>query len=140
MATPTPVATYGRDAKIAEAIRQKLLPDIDVVHICLDLPSASTELPALCAGDLSALPSSGLGSNAGRPQPERRVPVAVFFGGGIPEAEMERVQRLVGDKGGDDAVKVRFLRITREEVLAAGAAGPDPEVIARLYRSKVAGL
>lgn len=29
MATPTPVATYGRDAKVAEAIRQKLLPDID---------------------------------------------------------------------------------------------------------------
>jgi hypothetical protein len=29
MATPTPIATYGRDAKIAEAVREKLLPDVD---------------------------------------------------------------------------------------------------------------
>lgn len=108
-----------------------------VVHTCLDLPSAESELPALCAGELSAAPSSGLGSNASVPEPSRRVPKAVFFGGGIPEEEIERVQQLVREKGGD---AVRFLRITREEVLAAGAAGPDPEVIAKLYRSKVADL
>lgn len=29
MAAPTPIATYGHDGKIAEAIRQKLLPDVD---------------------------------------------------------------------------------------------------------------
>lgn len=116
-----------------------LTRQIIVVHTCLDLAAAESELPALCAGDLSAAPSSGVGSNAHVPQDQRRVPKAVFFGGGIPEEEMERVQRLVREKaGGDDAVK--FLRITREEVLAAGAAGPDPDVIAGLYRSKVAGL
>ena len=26
---PTPVVTYGRDAKIAESVREKLLPDIE---------------------------------------------------------------------------------------------------------------
>jgi hypothetical protein len=108
-----------------------------VVHTCLDLPSAESELPALCAGELYATPSSGLGSNAGVPQSERRVPKAIFFGGGIPEEEMERVQQLVREKGGD---AVKFLRITRDEVLAAGAAGPDPAVIAQLHRSKLAGL
>jgi hypothetical protein len=66
------------------------------------------------------------------------VPKAVFFGGGVPEEEFERVKRLVSERVGSD--KVRFLRVTRDEVLAAGATGPNPDVIARLYREKVAGL
>lgn len=110
------------------------------MHTCLTLPQAESELPPLCAGDLTTSPSSGLGSNASEP-PEssrRRVPRAVFFGGGVPEEEMERVERLVRDKAGGEGVQ--FLRVTREEVLAAGATGPDPEVIARIYREKVAGL
>ncbi len=28
-ASPIPVASYGRDAKVSEAVRQKLLPDYD---------------------------------------------------------------------------------------------------------------
>jgi hypothetical protein len=29
MATSVPIALYGRDGKIAEAVREKVLPDID---------------------------------------------------------------------------------------------------------------
>jgi hypothetical protein len=70
------------------------------------------------------------------------VPRAVFFGGGVPEEEVERVQRLVRERQGNAAAGdgTRFLRVTREDVLAAGATGPDVEVIARIYRDKVAGL
>jgi hypothetical protein len=156
MATPTPIAIYGRDAKIAEAVREKLLPDIDgeppqlinipsqtnleqVVHTCLTLSQAESELPLLCAGSLSTTPASGLGSNASLPESSRRVPKAVFFGGFIPEEEVERVQQLVRDKGGA-AQTIKFFRITRDEALAAGATGPDPDVIAKIYRVKVAGL
>lgn len=108
------------------------------MHTCLELSAAEAELPLLCSGELSATASSGLGSNAQLPVPERRIPKAVFFGGGIPEEEMERVKKLVSEKAGSDAV--RFLRVTRDEVLATGATGPNPDIIARLYREKVADL
>ncbi|KAB5576022.1 hypothetical protein GE09DRAFT_1215752 [Coniochaeta sp. 2T2.1] len=144
MAAPIPIAIYGRDGKIAEAIRELLLPDIDVVHTSLTLSSASTELPLLLSGALSTAPSSGLGSNASRPESDRLVPRAVFFGGGVPEEEVQLVQRLVLEKLGLDGAKgeggPKFLRVTREEVLAAGAKGPDPGVIAGIYRRKVEGL
>ncbi|KAB5550908.1 hypothetical protein GE09DRAFT_1222725 [Coniochaeta sp. 2T2.1] len=145
MAAPIPIAIYGRDGKIVEAIRELLLPDIDVVHTSLTLPTASTELPLLLSGALSTAPSSGLGSNASRAESERLVPKAVFFGGGVPEEEVELVQRLVLEKLGEgegDGKEggPKFLRVTREEVLAAGAKGPDPGVIAGIYRRKVEGL
>lgn len=34
----------------------------------------------------------------------------------------------------------RFVRVTRDEVLAAGAKGPQPDVIAKIFRDKAAGL
>jgi hypothetical protein len=109
-----------------------------VVHTCLDLSAATTELPLLCSGDVSVETSSGLGSNVGLPVNERRVPKVIFFGGGIPEEEYERVTTLVRASAGHDSVS--FLRVTREDVLAAGASGPDPDVIAKIYRDKIAAL
>ncbi len=29
MATPVPVASYGKDPKVAEAVRERLMPDYD---------------------------------------------------------------------------------------------------------------
>ncbi|KAK4157533.1 hypothetical protein C8A00DRAFT_40108 [Chaetomidium leptoderma] len=45
--TPIPVALFGNDPKIARAVCEKLLPDFEVVHVCLTLSTALTELPAL---------------------------------------------------------------------------------------------
>ncbi|GAB1314821.1 hypothetical protein MFIFM68171_05031 [Madurella fahalii] len=108
MASPTnpiPVATYGKDPKIAEAVAEKLLPDIEVVHCCLTLPSALAELPALVAGNLTILPTSGLGTNAtATDPPKRKVPQAIFFGGGFSDEEYEAIVSAVRERaaGGEE--------------------------------------
>jgi hypothetical protein len=109
-----------------------------VVHSCLELGAAETELPALCAGDLSTLPSSGQGSNAAKPESERRLPRVVFFGKFIGDEEYEHVTRLIVERAGPG--KVQFLRVTNADVLAVGGSGPDPDVIAKIYRNKIAAL
>ncbi|KAK4034148.1 hypothetical protein C8A01DRAFT_19012, partial [Parachaetomium inaequale] len=67
MPTPTsiPLATLGANPAVATAIQALLLPEYDLVHICLSPSTALSELPPLCAGAVSTTPlSSGLGSNA----------------------------------------------------------------------------
>ncbi|KAK0636378.1 hypothetical protein B0T17DRAFT_480503 [Bombardia bombarda] len=135
---PTPVATYGRDPKIAESVREKLLPDIEVVHCCLDFAAALAELPALCAGDLETTPSSGLGTNAQASSPAaRRVPKAIFFGGGgFSDDEFEKITAAVRER----APGVYFVKVQKRDVLAAGSFGPNPDTIAKIYRKKMAAL
>jgi len=40
MASPIPVAIYGKDSKISEAVREKLLPDIES-ELFIDLTSST---------------------------------------------------------------------------------------------------
>lgn len=156
MASSVPLAVLGRDAKISERVKELILPEYDgkqkeskesrrrnhltrlpVVHTCIDMADAETEFPLICAGQLEAAPKSGLGSNAGRPVGERRTPTVVYFGGGVSDQDVEKLSALVREKAPD----IRFLRVTREEVIAAGAAaGPDAGVIAKIMREKMASL
>jgi hypothetical protein len=103
-----------------------------VVHTCLTPESAITELPALFAGNTDINLSSGLGSNASRPAAERKVPKAVIFGGGVPDGHVADVVNAIGE--------VKVVRVTREDILATGAKGPSPEVIARVLRCKLDGM
>ncbi|KAK3328029.1 hypothetical protein B0T19DRAFT_441956 [Cercophora scortea] len=130
----TPVATYGRDAKIAESVREKLLPDFEVVHCCLDLNAALSELPAICAGQLDTSPSSNLGTNATTPRESRKVPRAIFFGGGFTDDEFARITTAVKATG----AAVHFVKVQKRDVLAAGSFGPNPDTIAKIYRKKMA--
>lgn len=100
------------------------------------MESAEAEFPLICSGQLDAPCKSGLGSNAGKPPGERRVPTIVYFGGGVSDEECERLTAAVSAK----APGARFVRVTRDEVLAAGAKGPQPDVIAKIFRDKAAGL
>ncbi|KAM7186529.1 hypothetical protein V8F20_011351 [Naviculisporaceae sp. PSN 640] len=134
--TPVPVATYGRDAKIAESVREKLLPDFEVVHCCLDFPSAERELPLICSGDVSTTPSSGLGANANLAPQERKIPQAIFFGGGFTDDEYEKLVSAVKARAPD----CQFVKVQKRDVLAAGSFGPNPETIAKIYRKKMAAL
>ena len=98
-----------------------------MAHICLSLEAAEAELPAVCAGELGAAASSGLGSNAALPEAERRVPRAIVFGAGVPDEEVARVT---------DAVRARApgvapVRVTRQDVLDTGAQAPNPEIIVK---------
>ncbi|TPX18311.1 uncharacterized protein E0L32_011809 [Thyridium curvatum] len=149
MTASIPIASYGNNSEVAQAVRASLLPDYDVVHITLTLQAALSELPALVAGDTSAPPSSGLGSNAAAPEAERRVPRAVIFGGGLPEEEIRQVSEAVLGEGGKNKMKegegeadggVRIVVVRREDVLAKGVEGPNAEVIGEILREKLAGL
>ncbi|KAK3370079.1 hypothetical protein B0H63DRAFT_564311 [Podospora didyma] len=133
--SPIPVATYGKDAKIAELVREKLLPDFEVAHCCLDLTSALSELPSICAGEIATSPSSGLGTNATAQGIERRkVPQAVFFGGGFTDDEYEKICSAVRARN----PKIYFIKVQKRDVLAAGSFGPNPDTIAKIYRKKMA--
>ncbi|KAK1756933.1 hypothetical protein QBC47DRAFT_400562 [Echria macrotheca] len=132
--TPIPVATYGKDPKIAESVREKLLPDIEVVHACLDLDAALAELPAVFAGDLVKSPSSGLGTNASVPVEQRKTPQAVFFGGGFSDDEFEKIQAAVLNAA---SARVHFIKVQKRDVLAAGSFGPNPDTIAKIFRKKL---
>ncbi|KAK0652867.1 hypothetical protein B0T16DRAFT_322018 [Cercophora newfieldiana] len=132
--TPVPVAMYGRDAKISESVREKLLPDVEVVHSCLEPQTALAELPALFAGNLQVTPSSGLGTNATFPQEKRKVPVAVFFGGGFSDDEFEKIKAAVSAVNPN----AYFLKVQKRDVLAAGSFGPNPDTIAKIYRKRLA--
>ncbi|KIH86475.1 hypothetical protein SPBR_08740 [Sporothrix brasiliensis 5110] len=134
MAAPIPVASLGRDAKVSEAVRERLLPDYDVVHTCLDLAAAEVELPALFGGNLQTANAAGLGSNATKPADQRAVPQLVLFGGDIPDDEVSRITAAIRVQ----APAVRSVKVSKLDVLKAGGLGPNPDVIAKVYRKKIA--
>ncbi|KAK4162796.1 hypothetical protein QBC43DRAFT_265594 [Cladorrhinum sp. PSN259] len=135
--SPIPVATYGKDPKMAESVRAKLLPDIEVVHCVLSLEAALAELPSLCAGELEISPSSGLGTNSATSDVSaRKVPQAVFFGGGFTDEEFDKISAAVHAR----APGVHMVKVQKRDVLAAGSIGPNPDTIAKIYRKKMAAL
>ncbi|KAK4236883.1 hypothetical protein C8A03DRAFT_35194 [Achaetomium macrosporum] len=130
------VASLGANPEVAKEIQNLLLPDYDVVHMCIDSTTASTELPALCSGNTDTAPASGLGSNAGKPAAERKVPKAVIFGGGVTDEQAQAVSQAVSAV----APQIKTVRVTREDIMAAGATGPNPEVIVKVLREKLGAL
>ncbi|KAL2264160.1 hypothetical protein VTK26DRAFT_1278 [Humicola hyalothermophila] len=142
-----PIATYGGNETVAKELSKLLLPEYDVVHVCLKLSHALAELPSLCNRDVNVAAASPLGSNQARRDDDilgRRVPVAVVFGGGVADDEYEAVAaaieaRLKEEAGRGDGAQqpVKMVRVTRADVLAAGGTGPEPGVVARVVRSKL---
>ncbi|KAG7283985.1 hypothetical protein NEMBOFW57_010343 [Staphylotrichum longicolle] len=138
--SPIPLATLGANPEVAKQIQALLLPEYDLVHICLTPTQAVAELPPLCAGALDTPDSSGLGSNAALPAGERRVPRGIIFGGGVGDEDLERVMRAVRERVPEEDGGVKVVRVTREDVLAKGATGPSAGVIGEVLREKLAGL
>ena len=117
-------------------IRERRLTISTVVHTCLELGAAEAELPSLCAGETSIAPASGLGSNATVAAGERKVPIAVFFGGGFSDSEYDKITAAVKAK----APGTHFVKVQKLDVIAAGSFGPNPDTIAKIYRKKLAAL
>jgi len=106
-----------------------------VVHVVTgqDPSIAVREFRALLSGDLSQLPSSGLGSNVRRAEAERKVPLSIGAGAGIPDEEFEQVKREIGEVG-----EVKFVKVRVEDVRATGhKGGPDPRILASIWKSKL---
>ena len=97
------------------------------------MATAETELPLICSGELNAVAASGLGSNATKPAAERVAPKVVFFGGDISDSDVEKLSTLVKAK----APEAIFVKVSKLDVLKAGGLGPNPDVIAKVYRKKM---
>ncbi|KAK1835916.1 hypothetical protein QBC39DRAFT_249599 [Podospora conica] len=131
--SPIPVAIFGKDQKVAESVQEKLLPDIEIVHICIDPDVALVELPAIFARKLDSPPASGLGTNATAPPEKRKAPVALFFGGGFSDKEFDQVKEAVLVVHPD----IPVIKVQKRDVLAVGSFGPNPDAIAKIYRKKL---
>ncbi|GAB1317415.1 hypothetical protein MFIFM68171_07625 [Madurella fahalii] len=131
-----PIASFGADPGVAEKIQELLLPDYDVTHTCLSFDAALSELPEVCSGHLETEISSKLGTNFNRPVPERQKPRAIVFGGGVPDEQVQAVTQEVQAR----EPGVRALRVTREDIVAAGGGGPNPDIIAQVLRKKLGEL
>jgi hypothetical protein len=177
---PIPIASYFPFAQFAEKMGEGLLPEYEgtflsslrgthclhkeatahsqalsaVVHIVTSKEAALAELPALCSGDTSAANASGLGTNA--KGGAKQVPKAVIFGGGprLTDADFEEMTKAIQAK----APGVRTVRITRDDLVAAGipvpppgATGPppsggpppgnfDPSAMNKILKDKLAGI
>ncbi|KAH8893647.1 hypothetical protein GQ53DRAFT_840027 [Thozetella sp. PMI_491] len=136
MAAPMPIASYGNNSQVAQDVRAKLLPEFDIVHIAVNLEAAEAELPLVAAGELDAVPASGLGTNATLPVAERKAPKAIIFGGGIPEDEVTKVTTAVQAK----APGAKFVRVTREDFENLGLQTPNPEAIVKILKEKLSSI
>lgn len=105
-----------------------------VVHICLDAATAETELPALFGGDVESTAASALGTNATRSVTERGIPKILLFGGDIPDGDVDKITGLVKEK----SPTTISVKVSKLDVLKAGGIGPNPDVIAKVYRKKIA--
>ena len=105
-----------------------------VVHSCTDLLSAKSELPYLCSGDVNINPSSGIGSNTDLPASQRKIPRFILFGSAIPDSEVEQVIEAIKEK----ASSIGIIRASPADMRNAGAVGPDVDIIARVFREKLA--
>lgn len=108
-----------------------------VVHISLDLPTALSELPALCNGQLDTPSACSLGSNASQPDiSQRRVPRAIVFGGSVTDEDYKAVVEAVNNRGGELPV-IKMVRVTKGDVLGMGGKGPEPGVVAMAVRGRL---
>jgi len=120
------------DTLIVTDLVQRLI----VVHTSLDLPSATSELPALMGGDVDAPNASGLGSNAGKASGERKVPKILFFAAQIPAEEVESISSAVKASAPD----AQCVQVSMAELKAAGSTGPNVDIFVKVIKEKLAEL
>ncbi len=60
--------------------------------------------------------------------------MVAVFGGDISDGDVEKLSGLVKEK----APKTIFVKVSKLDVLKAGGLGPNPDVIAKVYRKKIA--
>ncbi len=108
------------------------------MHIATDLASALATLPPLFKPRATG-PTYNKGLYQPRPTLETaRVPQVVLFGGKVTDAEYKEISHAVGGAAACASRLVTFVTIGKLDVLAAGAIGPNADVIARVFRKKMA--
>ncbi|KAJ2905540.1 hypothetical protein MKZ38_005184 [Zalerion maritima] len=130
---PVLVAVFGQNPQTASGVADGMKPGYETVHICLSLDTALAELPALFSGD-AVKPASGLGTNA--EAEVAKVPKYLIFGAGLPAEDVAKATEAVTAK----CPEAKFVQVNKEDMIAAGASGPDPKVISEVLKSKIAEM
>ncbi|KAK6350498.1 hypothetical protein TWF718_003689 [Orbilia javanica] len=92
--TAIPIFTAGKSAQVGKAVKERLLPEYDVVHLSLSIESVKEELPRILRGE-HVVPSSNLGSNLVRPENAQRLPKLLIVGGGFSAEEYEDMKNTI---------------------------------------------
>ncbi|KAF2638973.1 hypothetical protein P280DRAFT_508680 [Massarina eburnea CBS 473.64] len=122
-----PILVCGRNPIVAKGVREGMVPEYDVIHICLDPAKAVTEVPLILSGGTPSNHKDNLGS-----QNYTRVPIAIAAGGGYSNEQFDAVKKAADEN--KDAMKVVWLRADMSKV-----AGPPKEGEYDAYAKKTAG-
>ncbi|KAK3898419.1 hypothetical protein C8A05DRAFT_37996 [Staphylotrichum tortipilum] len=133
-----PVAMYGKDIDTVKAVCKKLMPEYEAVYTAHDLPSALATFPSLFVNTPHPNPPN-LGLYQNKPTPETaRAPQAILFGGKVSDPEYNAITDAVSAAAACAGCQVQFVTVGVRDVLAAGAIGPNADVIAKIFRKKMA--
>ncbi|KAK6362255.1 hypothetical protein TWF730_005952 [Orbilia blumenaviensis] len=83
-----PIFTAGRSVEVGKAVKERLLPEYDVIHLSLSVESVKEDLTRILRGE-QVVPASGLGSNINRPANAQKLPKLLVVGGGFSAEEYE---------------------------------------------------
>lgn len=106
---PIPIALCGKSATMASNFMSSISDKSEyrITHVCHDLDSALSELPALFRGE-SVQPSSDL-SVAPSSESKQPIPRAVVIGKGFSEDEMKQIVKRGQEAGGTGSKTAWFL-------------------------------
>ncbi|KAF3915621.1 hypothetical protein ABW21_db0208459 [Orbilia brochopaga] len=89
-----PILMVGKHVEIGKHVKEQLLPDYDVIHVCLSLEDVKTDVPGILRGEF-VTPASNIGSNKDRPRDAQRLPQLLSVGGGFSAEDFDEMQSSV---------------------------------------------
>ncbi|KAF2854341.1 hypothetical protein T440DRAFT_443052 [Plenodomus tracheiphilus IPT5] len=119
--TPLPIIVCGKNPSIATAVRERMLPEYDVIHIILSVESGMRDIPLLLSSQFPANSSSNHGSrNYTKP------PVAIALGGGFNDELFNQIKDSC-----KDVPSTIWLRVDTSKM----AGPPKPEEMEKYGRA-----
>ncbi|RVD81945.1 uncharacterized protein DFL_009791 [Arthrobotrys flagrans] len=126
--TAIPIFTAGRSAEVGKAVKERLLPEYDVIHLSLSIESVKEDLPRILHGE-HVVPSSGLGSNLDRPADAQKLPKLLVVGGGFSAEEYEDMKKSIDLTAGGKLTGGKIPVWVKRNVGEGTPKGPDGKPI-----------
>ncbi|KAK6521793.1 hypothetical protein TWF506_001997 [Arthrobotrys conoides] len=126
--TSIPVFTAGKSTTVGKAVTERLLPEYDVIHLSLSTESVKEDLPRILRGG-HVVPSSGIGSNLGRPADAQKLPKLLLIGGGFSAEEFEDMKNSIDLTAGGKLTGSQIPVWVKRNVAEGPPKGPDGKPI-----------
>ncbi|KAK6534928.1 hypothetical protein TWF281_006228 [Arthrobotrys megalospora] len=123
-----PIFTAGRSPVVGKAVKERLLPEYDVIHLSLSVESVKDELPRILRGE-HVVPTSGLGSNIDRPADAQKFPKLLAVGGGFSAEEYEDMKNSIDLTAGGKLTGDQIPVWVKRNVGDGSPKGPDGKPI-----------